>query len=1537
MKYLYQYIIVFIIIITNDCLAQSMLKDICPGSFSSGPQGYTYLNGNLYFIANDSIHGYELWRTDGTPIGTILVKDIRPGAAHSCLSQVSFGNNFVPKIIAMGNNVYFFASDSTNQWGERFHFDLWKSDGTESGTHKVFAFSSVSTSPIIDFITDGTHLYFVNSLGNYQRGLWVSDGTTNGTTMLYHLQGASQFTLMDSLIYFVGNDSVSGNELWRTDGTIIGTHRIKDVYPGYNGGCSNICLVKNHEIYFSGIDAPNSKGLWKSDGTTAGTLKVKASYSISASSFFSLNDSAFLFFHADSGSGWHLWRSDGTTSGTYSIYDSINLNISSYSNGYGTGVFEHIGFNGKGYFVSQAQVGTSSVLYETDGTTNGTRLFNPGPYNLQIYSPAHFTIINNHLLFSATKYANILRPWVSDGTLPCTHPVNDNLPTPPFYNPINAILRTDGFYQLGNKVIFTQGDTLHGTEVWSMNVSDVSPCELTPTLYPYITLTSGSVNAGQQIIINGFNFSYSKSASLIINGPSNFQTNLSVPTSATGTLTYSFSTNMNMPTGQYLIAAVDSVTGIYAPIKSFVLNGNLNYYTKLVVLSPEANDTLFTNDTSQITWTDKLILGTGYTVNGAQRNYKYTVEYSVNNGGSWQTLTSIQGWDYINSIKTFHVPVSFSSGGNNCLVRVTDFYKNSNTDSSGFFKTIAPTVTSANIKAELYWDFSYANQNNALYGVAADGAARIYLVVSKINSGIGTSISNVSVQINDAWNNSTATLGKVMAATQVSTYDNEANAANSLTATQNTEAFSRFWFWYVAPDNFVGSNPNNANSAYRYVSASFVINYSNGTSETFDKKIKIVRPPLCLVHGLASDPSTWDNFRHDAFGYDIEFLSDSRFYTKRAIQLDAKASFNVNAQYLTIGFSNQNSLIFQNSLQGVIKDLRNQGYAANRCDYIGHSMGGSVLRYALDHYSNHFYRTGSASNLDCKNYGRGYVNKTITINTPHNSSPWADILHRYTPDLTVGMRIALGLNYGAFPNSLPFSFLQMDNMNSLIPTFTVVDAVRDLQIDQNQGGVNFGTTNLKTHLIGSDFFPGVQNTSNNMIPQGIINIVDQAAEEVDFLNKFLDLTIAEEQDQQLVSDLVEITSDYSNPVQTALEYMERMADLYNTTMFIPESDLVVGVSSQLADYPRTSPNVTVFDNYIGHAFIRPALGNVDAGNRVNNLLNAAISSNQFNTITATSNKTERPSLDELLGERSNTVIVSRRDTSILKILTPTSSTLLKTDSILGIKIRLTDTTNLVSYKVSFQNKTYKLLKSAGTTYLNTQVNSNLLDNNYIFTEAFFKHPDTSFFFFDSVLVNVTTASPLMEFSAKQKVIYLNINQTKTPDYVSYYSGFATSVSNFSQLITANVSNTAIVSFNPFRKSFTGITTGETSAIVSYKGLNDTIYFVVGENPLDSLTIDTNTTNIPELASNNSSLKLLCYPNPFNQKINVDFETVVAGEVSVKIFDIMGTELMAIIDEKREKGLYQTSIDGSKLSNGIYFCELRNGNQKKTTRIVSIKQ
>ena len=41
------------------------------------------MNGTLFFAANDGMHGVELWKSDGTAAGTVLVKDINPGSGGS--------------------------------------------------------------------------------------------------------------------------------------------------------------------------------------------------------------------------------------------------------------------------------------------------------------------------------------------------------------------------------------------------------------------------------------------------------------------------------------------------------------------------------------------------------------------------------------------------------------------------------------------------------------------------------------------------------------------------------------------------------------------------------------------------------------------------------------------------------------------------------------------------------------------------------------------------------------------------------------------------------------------------------------------------------------------------------------------------------------------------------------------------------------------------------------------------------------------------------------------------------------------------------------------------------------------------------------------------------------------------------------------------------------------------------------------------------------------------------------------------------------
>ena len=57
-----------------------MVKDIRPGTSGSFPDRLTDVAGTLFFRADDGTNGNELWKSDGTASGTVMVKNIRSGS-----------------------------------------------------------------------------------------------------------------------------------------------------------------------------------------------------------------------------------------------------------------------------------------------------------------------------------------------------------------------------------------------------------------------------------------------------------------------------------------------------------------------------------------------------------------------------------------------------------------------------------------------------------------------------------------------------------------------------------------------------------------------------------------------------------------------------------------------------------------------------------------------------------------------------------------------------------------------------------------------------------------------------------------------------------------------------------------------------------------------------------------------------------------------------------------------------------------------------------------------------------------------------------------------------------------------------------------------------------------------------------------------------------------------------------------------------------------------------------------------------------------
>src|SRR5262249_44994333 len=117
----------------------------------------TNVNGTLLFTADDGAAGRELWKSDGTAAGTILVHDIAVGAA---------GSN--PSALTNVSGMLGFAADDVSHGRE-----VWQSDGTPTGTVLVMDINpgSASSNPA-GFTVVGSHLYFAADDGIHGRELW---------------------------------------------------------------------------------------------------------------------------------------------------------------------------------------------------------------------------------------------------------------------------------------------------------------------------------------------------------------------------------------------------------------------------------------------------------------------------------------------------------------------------------------------------------------------------------------------------------------------------------------------------------------------------------------------------------------------------------------------------------------------------------------------------------------------------------------------------------------------------------------------------------------------------------------------------------------------------------------------------------------------------------------------------------------------------------------------------------------------------------------------------------------------------------------------------------------------------------------------------------------------------------------------------------------------------------------------------------------------------------------------------------------------
>ena len=440
------------------------------------------LSGKLIFKGSTAATGPEIFITDGTPGGTVLVKDIYSGITGSEPAE----------LVPMNGFIYFTAVTAAE--GR----ELWRTNGTPGGTTLVKdIITGTDSSNSINnhnLFTTGTYLLFAAKTATSGIELWKSDGSNIGTVLLKDINtgnaGADSsspafFYLINSIVLFVATDATHGREVWRTDGTPGGTTILKDInigsgsstefeiFPGFSVPVFKGFHTFNNNAYFNAYDGSSSGQVWKTDGNSINTSLLKdivpgVQISLVLVSGAVNFPGKFIFPVSDGTSSSELWQSDGSPAGTVLFRSftpatpgSIPIIFVPYNFDVLNGTVTQPLFQGNKFFFAASTAAEGSELWISDGTLPGTNMvkdiYAGTGDGINISNGISYLYTASALFFKGTTSAQGDELWRSDGSSGGTTIIADI-----FTNTGNADPELN-YITNGTKIIFsaTNGDDVN--------------------------------------------------------------------------------------------------------------------------------------------------------------------------------------------------------------------------------------------------------------------------------------------------------------------------------------------------------------------------------------------------------------------------------------------------------------------------------------------------------------------------------------------------------------------------------------------------------------------------------------------------------------------------------------------------------------------------------------------------------------------------------------------------------------------------------------------------------------------------------------------------------------------------------------------------------------------------------------------------------------------------------------------------------------------------------------------------------------------
>jgi hypothetical protein len=79
-----------------------------------------------------------------------------------------------------------------------------------------------------------------------------------------------------------------------------------------------------------------------------------------------------------------------------------------------------------------------------------------------------------------------------------------------------------------------------------------------------------------------------------------------------------------------------------------------------------------------------------------------------------------------------------------------------------------------------------------------------------------------------------------------------------------------------------------------------------------------------------------------------------------------------------------------------------------------------------------------------------------------------------------------------------------------------------------------------------------------------------------------------------------------------------------------------------------------------------------------------------------------------------------------------------------------------------------------------------------------------------------------------------------------------------------------------------------------------------------------------------------FPNPFNPNTTIRYQIPKSGNVTLKIYDVLGAEVTTLVNEEKVAGKYEVSFNASKLASGVYIYRIQAGDFISSKKMILLK-